>query len=214
MKRAEAAAIAAGWLTVALSMAAIGSAAVSHVGAGTASVQVQLTVPAAAPATTQRAVQIAPEPPAAPTIDASEAAALTTSVAVPSATVTAPTAAATAKGIAAVPPTAPIPTGLVSSAVPTGDNAVLTIADPVAKPSATSTATSSTFDSSRWEGPQGTVWARCDGRQILYVGARPADHYEVTKDYSWSHVSVIFDGPDPVTVTVKCYSSVPHFTTD
>jgi hypothetical protein len=241
VKHSQVAGLAAGWLAVALSMAAIGTAAVNRVGMGTAKAQVQVTVARSVTVGISGAVLAPAQAPsseaATPSAVKGESGTHTVSL-----TQYALSAARTTSASAniPVPITVPLSTPASSSAavppvvaVP-GSEALLpqdgtpTTTPTKAKPTKVTTpkkstvinAATATADPSvvavtfaAWSGPQGAIRAGCKGTQLAIVEPKPSDGYTASQRLALIRSSITFDGPEKLSVLVSCEDGLPRFST-
>jgi hypothetical protein len=241
VKHSQVAGLAAGWLAVALSMAAIGTAAVNRVGMGTAKAQVQVTVARSVTVGIYGAVLAPAQAPsseaATPSAVKGESGTHTVSL-----TQYALSAARTTSASAniPVPITVPLSTPASSSAavppvvaVP-GSEALLpqdgtpTTTPTKAKPTKVTTpkkstvinAATATADPSvvavtfaAWSGPQGAIRAGCKGTQLAIVEPKPSDGYTASQRLALIRSSITFDGPEKLSVLVSCEDGLPRFST-
>ena len=238
VKGPQVAALTVGWLAVALSMAAIGSASVAHVGVGTAESQPRVTVartvslgtsattPVAAPDIV--AALSAPTQPAVVTVAVAQDAKPVTHVR----TTSAPTAAQTSSALPQVAPTtSPVTVSVgtvptVGVTTPSGTTTLTPSTPASTKPGkgstvkhssggkATTTSASATVQAasfSAWRQTAGAIWAGCQGPTLTYVDPKPSDGYGATQRASWIHTSITFEGPTRVSVRVGCSDGKPSF---
>ncbi len=218
MKGPRAAALIAGWLAVALSMAALATAAISRVGTTNGGAQVQVTVtrtatvPATAPSPSLVTPQAVPVTTSTPDESASETStAPVQTVATSSrpavaelAVVVAPSAPAMSVSAVVAPPAPSTPTTSPSSNV--------TSSKPVPLPAtSTPTAKSDTVSWLTWRRSQGGVRAGCHGSVVLVADQWAAKGYVVTRHSNWIRTVVVFDGPSPLKVLVDCHDRKPNF---
>ncbi|MGV8849785.1 MAG: hypothetical protein ACOH16_09570 [Propionibacteriaceae bacterium] len=229
MKGPHAAALAAGWLAVALSMAALATAAISRVGTQSSGAQAQVTITmtatvraTSARTATSSSAQIpsAAGTAAEPTIDITQAGLSSTvrrtTVAPPAVIATAP-AAPTIRPIVTVPsisvllPSTPTPTPTATTQKPTATRPPKTPTS-----SATSKDTveaSGTASESWWKQRQGRICADCRSDELAHAEAWAASGYRVTKSSTWIRTAIFFDGASPVTVLVGCHDGHATFST-
>jgi hypothetical protein len=238
VKRSQVAGLAAGWLAIALSMAAIGAAAVSRVGVDVTESQVQITV-----ARPTRDVQAAWTPaPAADTFNISPAArpnvptvsfAQYTKAVTPARTTVAPVAAKSVVATPAAPSStvtaAPVVAVPNSAVVDTEDGSTTTppvpSTTPTTKPGKDSTKHHSSGNTasgsgstavvatslSVWKEAEGAIRAGCMGTELTFVEAKPSQGYEASQRTSWVRTAVTFKGPTKVSVGVSCSGGEPSF---
>jgi hypothetical protein len=227
-----------GWLAIALSMAAIGAAAVARVGVDVTESQVQITVSrptrdvqatsTPAPAANTFGTSLA-APPNVPTVSFAQYAKAVT----PARTTAAPVAA---KRVVATP-AAPSSTVTVAPVVEVPDSAVVdpeggsTTTPPVPSTTPTTkpgkdstkhhqsgnTATVSgsgavvAMSISAWREAEGAIRAGCQGTELTFVEAKPSDGYDAIQRTSWLRTAVAFTGPTKVSVGVSCSGGEPSF---
>ena len=225
MKGPHAAALAAGWLAVALSMAALATAAISRVGTQSSGAQAQVTITMTATVRTTSA-PAAPSSPAQipraaattaastidppPTTQVGRSSTVSRTIVPPVAIAPAP-AASTSRPVVAVPdigmllPSTKTPTPTATTKKPTK----------TPTPSATTKNTveaSGSLDS-WWKHHQGRIHAGCRGDKLVYAEAWAASGYRVTKSTTWIRTAIRFDGSSPVTVLVGCHHGHASFST-
>lgn len=235
MKGPQVAGLTLGWLAVALSMAALGTASLAHVGVGTGESQPQVTVTRtisvekSAPSTVaapdiaaalsapahdngQPASVVEYVTPFTPSRTTSATPAGTTSSADPQVAPTgspAPVAPVLdAPGIGALPPGGTAAATSPSASEPTDDGATA--------PSGTKTTTAPSptvvaVTLGTWHHKQGTIWAGCRGSSLVSVDATANDGYQATTRTSLALTAVTFVGPTTVSVRVGCTDGTPSF---
>lgn len=234
MKSSQVAGLTAGWLTVALSMAAIGSASVSRVGVDNAESQPQVTVTRTI--AVEKVDKAVPTPIAATDIAAAITAPTQVSAAslgqyakpVTTTRTSVPTSAQTP------PASPPITSATTPSDVPGSGSGSGTPGDTPASPPPIVTVPkptpSPTKDPSEghgsapgspgaspsfgvWRHAQGVIWAGCAGQVLTFLDARPSYGYTVTQRTSPVRAAVTFSGPTTASVRINCTFGQPSFDT-
>lgn len=222
MKGPHAAALAAGWLAVALSMAALATAAISRVGTQSSGAQAQVTITmtatvraTSAPTAPSSAAQIpsAAAKTAGSTIDTTQTTQLGRSSTVSRTTFAPPAVIATARAASTSRPAVAVPDiGVLLPSTQTPTPAATT------KKPTTSSATSKdtveasgTASESWWKQRHGRIYADCRGDRLAYAEAWAASGYRVTKSSTWIRTAFLFDGSSPVTVLVGCHDGHATF---
>ena len=229
MKGPHAAALAAGWLAVALSMAALATAAISRVGTETSGAQAQVTItmtatvratpgptapssltqlPGAPEMTAQSTTEVTAGMEAATQVQATR---VRRSSTVSRMTVTQPFAAPAASTSAPVVlvPTIDVPS--TPTATPTATKSTKT-----PTPSATTkntTEADGTITALTWAHRQGGIHAGCLGERLAYAEPWATTGYRVEKSYTWIRTAIFFNGSAPLTVLVGCQGGHPTFST-
>jgi hypothetical protein len=240
VRASQVAGIAVGWLAVALSMAAIGSAAVARVGGDVAAPQAQITV--------MRSIDTGnSDASPAPGIDTSMAVAAltqpgfrTVSVATsanPVTQVRTNVAAARTKTSSATPqqplastattaPVVAVPDVVVVGSEPTPTATPVASTPSKTKPGKNhstknppgSQATSASggpvvaaASVATWHRAEGAIRAVCQGTALASVQLKPSGGYESTERTSQVRSAITFDGPSTVSVRVTCADGTPSF---
>jgi hypothetical protein len=238
VKRSQVAGLAVGWLAVALSMAAIGAAAVARVGVDSTGSQVQITVsrstsqgksvatlapssqssvaisvPTQADLDTASLAQYAK--PVTPARTSSTPASAKTSSAAPQPT---PTSSATLPPLAAVPEIGVLaPDDAATTRATSTPSATKPGKGTTKHPSGGKTATGSgsatvvAVSFSAWRHAEGAIRAGCNGPSLAFVESKAGDGYEASQRASWFRTAITFDGPTTVSVGVSCSDGKPSF---
>ena len=227
-----------GWLAVALSMAAIGTASIARVGVNISDFQTQTAVSIStseresasmrAPGTVASVAIPAPTLPGPQTVSFAQYAGSVTSARTTrtSARPTSPSATpqAASSSSVTVAPVGVLPAVVeLGSAVPAA-TATPTIDTPVTtRPDKGSTkhpfrTTTTSYDSavavlavSTWRSDEGAIRAACQGTSLAFVEPKAGTGYGATERTSWFRTSITFDGATKVSVRVGCSNGTPTF---
>ena len=238
MKGSQVAGLTAGWLAVALSMAAIGTASVGRVGVDTAGPRAQVTVTKTVLVGDSASTSVAATDIAVVTSASTQPVAATVTAAQYVKPITpARTAAAAAKTSSALqtpprsaspgPPTlgvpivsAPVVGSTIVGVERPGDEDTASTWLPVPTKGGTKLAsgTASTspatvgVSTSTWRGAQGAIWAGCKASALTSLDPKPSKGYSVSARSTWLGTTITFVGPTTLSVLVRCSDGKSSFT--